>query len=413
VVDSLSSLVHLQHLQVVPTLGYLQQYTLGGLSGATLPCLQHLTYLRAHSLSLENLVQLGSLFNLQTLYFHAGDEVVGPKSVPGLALPASLRKLVLLSPVEAGLLSQAPIELQVLQLHSEVEGPAEGPGTFLSCMAGLQHLTFLEVSLYVAWPLPGPAYSALTASSSLVHLDISHTCPEGMWQFIFPATRTLPHLTCLSLGDPDDENADPAALSPSWGVAELTSLVSCCPDLCELECLHLPCGLHGAELLKLTALTRLRVSYSPETYDFTTEESMRSLAAVTQLKDLQISPDTTQGFSYSSILPLTHLTALTSIQVDSKYAGGFEANSFQQVNKSLEHSGRQTVCTVAGVDACRMYGVLARPHPLWQGLLHSKSTPNNNTVSQYTLWMSGAPMSESAIHRIGVAFQLTVMLSTH
>lgn len=54
VLDSLSALVHLQHLSVLPKV-QLSEYSVAGLPVATLPYLEHLTHLSVDSLSLENL----------------------------------------------------------------------------------------------------------------------------------------------------------------------------------------------------------------------------------------------------------------------------------------------------------------------------------------------------------------------
>jgi hypothetical protein len=190
-VDSLSSLMHLESLHLVPT----NVQHMGGLSSATLPRLQHLTYLKVDSLSVENLLQLGGLISLQELHLVvAGDTVIGPSSVPGLVFPTSLQKLELGSSVEAGILSLVPTRLQELQLVGEIEGPAEGPGSLLSCMPRLQHLTRLNVRGHCAWAPLGPIYSALTASSNLMHLELSRTlCPGGIGPFVFPAGRQLRH----------------------------------------------------------------------------------------------------------------------------------------------------------------------------------------------------------------------------
>jgi hypothetical protein len=152
VVDSLSSLVHLQHLRLRPVAGRWtvtmrpDDQPVGGLSHATLPSLQRLTHLDVNALSMENLLQLGALTCLQELrLWTAGDVVVGPGSVPGLVFPASLKTLVLSSPVEAGILSLVPAKLQALRIRNRLEGPAEGPVSLLSCMAKLQHLTELSV----------------------------------------------------------------------------------------------------------------------------------------------------------------------------------------------------------------------------------------------------------------------------
>lgn len=125
-----------------------------GLSDVTLPRLKHLTYLRLHGSSSHNLLQLKQLTSLSTLVIsHTCDVAVGPSSVPGLALPASLKAL-LWFPVEAGLLSLVPTGLQDLQVEC-AEGPAEGAGSLLSGMSPLQHLTelSLEVCGSLAWPL--------------------------------------------------------------------------------------------------------------------------------------------------------------------------------------------------------------------------------------------------------------------
>lgn len=98
---------------------------------------------------------------------------VGPSSVPGLVFPASLKTLVLLSPVEAGLLSLVPTGLQDLRIKCDVEGPAEGPGSCSSGVARLQHLTQLYIDPYrdMSWPPTGPAYSALTAAATCIVLS--------------------------------------------------------------------------------------------------------------------------------------------------------------------------------------------------------------------------------------------------
>ena len=214
-VDGLSSLMHLQHLDVQARKDAWRPYALGGLSHATLSRMQHLTYLRFHSLDVGNLLHLSALTSLQVLHLDvvfAGAIAVGPRSVAGMKFPASLKVLCLLCPIEAAILSLVPTGLQDLQLDCDVEDEDEdsGPGSFLSCMARLQHLTsFVMVPDGGAmnggrgWPLPCPAYSTLTASSSLVRLQL-HNPPGGIWQDVFPATRTLPHLTSLTFTPCDD-----------------------------------------------------------------------------------------------------------------------------------------------------------------------------------------------------------------
>jgi hypothetical protein len=175
VLDSLSSLVHLK----VQAYKYPSRwYAIGGLSEATLPCLAHLTYLEVGNLSTDNLAQLGTLTKLQELclpmHMTAKAGQVVP-SMPGLVLPASLTKLVLECDVEARLLSMVPAGLKILEVGTVV-GPVEGPGSLFAYIAELQQLTKLDVWPFDgAWSPAGPAYSALTASSSLGSLLMWHS----------------------------------------------------------------------------------------------------------------------------------------------------------------------------------------------------------------------------------------------
>jgi hypothetical protein len=164
VLDSVSCLVKLRHLVVEPTRPAV-------VSGALLRS-NNLEYMKL-MLSQENLLQLATFSCLQALHLKtAGEVAVGPDSVPGLMLPASLTALFLLSLVQAAFLSLAPTTLQRLTIKGDVEGPAEGPASWLSGLDRLKHLTcldLLQTGSFLCQP-PGPAYSALTASSSLVHL---------------------------------------------------------------------------------------------------------------------------------------------------------------------------------------------------------------------------------------------------
>jgi hypothetical protein len=251
--DCLSGLVRLQHLHALPWDVQYQSYQpLDGLSGNTLPRLTKLTSLEFHNLSYQNLAQLGGLTNLHELYLPGAtdDVAVGPVTVPGMVLPASLTKLALRLPVEAGILSLVPTELQDLQLCSYVVGPAEGPGSLLSYMSGLKHLTRLWLDPEDYWPPAGSEYSGITASSSLVSLWISQNkLPGGVWPHVFPATRKLLHLTSLSFVDfPDVIAGQPA----TWAMQDLSRLVGCCPKLCKLTLCPVQHGCHVAYLSELT-----------------------------------------------------------------------------------------------------------------------------------------------------------------
>ena len=321
VMDGLSSLVHLQHLVVAPAahkrFAWQDEYVIAGLSGATLPRLQHLTCLKVNELSTENLLQLSILANLQELHLATGWLGKNISEVSGLVFPASLKTLVLFSEVEveARVLSLVPPGLQDLRVDGGVGGPDEGPDSFLSCVSGLKHLTRLSLGgcNIVDWPVAGPAYSALTASSNLAVLEMyDPRFPPNIWPYVFAPTQKLPCLTSLYLwGSDGNEPLSP----PPWSAADLSSIINCCPNLCELEIDNLEPGVRVSELHKLTTLTRLRLGHdalrSPAGFD----GCVRDVASVTQLRQVQFSMyglDVTAAL----LLPLTSLTALTSLTHD-------------------------------------------------------------------------------------------------
>jgi hypothetical protein len=312
-VDCLSSLVHLKHLRVLPTLQKCD------LSRAALQHLQHLTHLDVSCLSAENVLQLRGLTSLQELTLWPGwnaDMVFGPSSVPGLVFPPFLKKLFLPSYeaeryVEAALLRLIPSGLEELEVKCGVRGPAEGPDSFLSGLACLQSLTRLLVAPDddLAWPPVGPAFQALTASSNLVSLEVfGVTAPVGIWPHLFPATRKLPRLTRFVWCPNVLSNVAPL---PSWGAADIASMVSCCPGLREIGFWNLQPWLDVSELYKLTSLTRLHVFYDGED-NF--QGAVKHLAVLSQLHKLEARL-VCEHFQLSSLLPLVHLTALTHFKV--------------------------------------------------------------------------------------------------
>lgn len=312
VLDSLSTLVNLQYLDVKPRdLQTLWMYHLGGLSSGTLPRLTQLTYLQFRDLSMENLGQLCGLTSLQELVLVAADDriAVGPDSVPNMMLPAALKQVWVRGTVDAGLLSLLPSGLTRLDVNAAVEGPAQGPKSLLSCMTHLQHLAELEVCV-ADWPPAGPAYSTLTASSSLVSLGIHQSWfPVGVWPHVFPATRKLPHLTFLAFGQPEWLDVPSA-----FGAEDVRLVVDCCPKLHRLYGMSLQHGPHVSELHKLSALTSLDAVYEGSDLG-AVEGSLKGLAAIMQLEDLSITLER-DAVPLTSLLPLTSLTALTSLRCD-------------------------------------------------------------------------------------------------
>jgi hypothetical protein len=109
-VDIFSTLVHLEGLHI-----NLTDPNVFGLSCGSLPLLTRLTSLTAHNLAAENLAQLGLLTNLLDLglmgYSISG---IGPSSVPGLVLPASITLLDLRITMQPAILSLVPTGLRSL-----------------------------------------------------------------------------------------------------------------------------------------------------------------------------------------------------------------------------------------------------------------------------------------------------------
>ena len=87
------------------------------------------------------------------------------------------------------MLPAAPSGIRRLSISGGYEEPVDGPGSLLACVAPMTNLTKLDIGgEETNWPDPGPAYSALTASSHLVSLSITHMDPPGgIWQHVFPA----------------------------------------------------------------------------------------------------------------------------------------------------------------------------------------------------------------------------------
>jgi hypothetical protein len=332
VVDCLSNLVHLQHL-------VLRAGNPAWLCSATLHGMQHLTHLNVHSLPADNLLQLGALTKLQQLHLRAvGGTLVGPSRVPNVALPVSLTKLVLVSPIKAGLLLSIPAGLQHLGIADVSEGPDEGPPLFLPGMSRLQHLTCLRVDgRDMDWPPVGPAYSALAASSKLVDFSMRDAdLPQGTWAALFCAERKLPHLTYLNLYN--DVYGDDYVVGLAWNASDVRSLVSCCPNLRAIASVSLQHGLHVSVLHKLTALTMMHMIYGRDGLLMSVEKSMNGLAALTQLKQLKGSLG--RDVSMGDLLPLTRLTALTELRMISRPgSGGEDSNSSSDDSDDDDLSG--------------------------------------------------------------------------
>jgi hypothetical protein len=143
---------------------------------------------------------------------------------------------------------------------------------------------------------PVAAYSALTASSKLQLLDVSHChMPAGVWQHVFSTGRQLPYLTSLNITD---------VREPLEG----SRLVSCCPSL---QALYVRRRVGGrsellASLHELSALHTLHLTAEVGSAAAT----LQMVCQLTGLRELDVNSHeaVTEG-----VLQLSKLKQLTSL----------------------------------------------------------------------------------------------------
>lgn len=189
----------------------------------------------------------------------------------------------------------------------------------LAHLANLVHLTSLQLAIQPAQgsllPAAGPAYLALTASSTMQKLALRYmNLPAGVWSYVCPAARLLPHLTSLEVWDGVLEDGLLQVAPPSaWSAADVSSLATCCPNLRTIG-MVMQHGLHVTALQQLTALTALSVFFASSDMPVT-QESLQGLAALTQLSALDVTVGVDMGSTLAAeyMLPLTNLTALTAL----------------------------------------------------------------------------------------------------
>jgi hypothetical protein len=195
-----------------------------------------------------------------------------------------------------------------------ITGGSAGVAQLLSHLQPLQQLTYLHVGdgffIRQASP-PSAAYSALTGSSKLQHLDISSCLlPHDVWQHVFPAGRQLPNLWQLDVRGINRGNDSHSDMST---VPEASRLVSCCPGLQSLNMQSLQCT---AELLApLTGLSGLQeLSLSP----FSTTKGLGVVCQLTWLRRLYLGPstkDTQTILRQRQLQQLTQLKQLTHLEL--------------------------------------------------------------------------------------------------
>jgi hypothetical protein len=183
---------------------------------------------------------------------------------------------------------------------------ADGPAQLLPFLQPLQQLTFLHLALNPCCRQQGcpplPAYSALTASSKLQHLQLYFsTLPAGVWQHVFPAGRQLPHLRYIDISKVKLPDGAPAP-APAGSL-----LVSCCPALETLKMLELP---SSTEVLALLTGLSMLDSFSTNVSggDSASWGTMDALCQLTRIRCLVVS-----STRDAMLLPLTQLKQLTKL----------------------------------------------------------------------------------------------------
>lgn len=206
-IAALSTLTKLQHVE----LNLVEHYGLD-VPSTLLLSLTKLTHL-GFGLDREDakawLQHLSSLTDLQQLsiYQQGSRATCSPSTTPGLSRLTALTSLRLeCVTLDPALLRDISTQLQsfhIDQVDLVTDGPhahaAAAPSgaaaQLLSCIAGMTRLQQLCLGPLPYFPAEAAAYTALTASSNLQQLQLSDNgWPDGIWQAMFTAGRTWPHL---------------------------------------------------------------------------------------------------------------------------------------------------------------------------------------------------------------------------
>jgi hypothetical protein len=211
-------------------------------------------------------------------------------------------------PLEPGVLA-GKTRLHHLQLeYCEVSGGAAGAAQLLSHLQPLQLLTHLDLGRSKWEGNPSEAaFSALTASSKLQHLDIQGCrLPPGVWHHVFSAGRQLPHLTSLKIAGVSQPIGWPHI--PPEG----SRLVRCCPGLQSLNVMGL---LFGQDFLAgLQGLRRLHTLHLCVDRIIAADR-WHGVCQLTRLRELTVRTPAQQEL----LLHLTQFRQLTALT----YVGAF------------------------------------------------------------------------------------------
>jgi hypothetical protein len=321
-------------LALLPGLRYLQfAFNRPGMfAGCCLPAgalqmLPQLTYLElaVAQLSPSDLLQLQGLIHMKSLWLHStllytinagllsGMQQLTQLKVHSCYMPgATVHNSSSFDP--GALVGHA--QLQHLELHyCTLVGGSAGTAQLLLYLPHLQHLTSLDFRGSLPRDQTGPpdaAYSALTASSKLVHLGVSVcTVPQSVWQYVFPADRQLPHLQTLAFAElKQQREVTSLYFLPEDDAAPIPDgdrLVRCCPGLRSLQ---MPGLLYDAALLApLTGLTGLEQLNLIAARD-STSDGREVVLQLTGLKWLYLSQDSAGD---GLLLQLTQLRQLSRL----------------------------------------------------------------------------------------------------
>ena len=203
------------------------------------------------------------------------------------------------------------LQLSCCRLSSSSEGTVQ----LLSQLQNLQQLTYLDLGWLTCdierGNPPVAAFSALTASSKLRHLDLDWLIlPAGVWQHVFSAGKLLPQLSSLSVAGVRQPSGKD---SRSFLEAEAPTgfqLVSCCPGLQYLDLQGLRKSAGKAVLAPLQGLSGLRTLLINPAHG-SGGEGLVEVCKMTGLQELSI--ECCRGFPEGMLQQLTQLQQLTSL----------------------------------------------------------------------------------------------------
>jgi len=294
--------VQLTYLQLGPSLV---------ISDAALQDLNAVTALQHLDLDLQGLEQrptpagligLQHLKHLTALRLSCVPWTIDLLSLPALTVLTALRVLRLrdITSVDPAVLAWCS-QLQDVDLQCREAWHAEDSAALLAVIGQQPQLIRLELCPCSSWyPPPAAAFSALTASSCLQHLELTNCqLPPCAWQQLFPPRRRLPELCYLGICFVISE--EPAQqLSP----ADVQVMVSCCPALAHLYLgSRLPVST-AAPLQQLTGLTTLSIYAS-------FQDNAPSVARLTGLQELI--PDARLAGDRVTVSGLLQLTVLQQL----------------------------------------------------------------------------------------------------